>query len=178
MVQVENGGKLYYLSWQQSPEAAKLEIDTLTQQAYALTNTPRISFENLKGTGSAFSGVAFRYAFMGIQMAVENHAEVIGEYLQRRYNFLASAVGNINTAYSDVAQTIDIEVEIEPYTINSLEENIKLAISATGGEKVASLKTGILLAGLVDADKADAEIEAIMEEESAKRKNDIFEPTE
>lgn len=178
MVQIDNGGKLYYLSWQQSPEAAKLEIDTYIQQAYGLTNTPRISFENLKGTGNAFSGVAFRYAFMGIQMAVKNHAEVIGEYIQRRYNFLASAVGSINTAYSDAAQTIDIETEIVPYTINSLEENIKLAIAATGGEKIASLKTGILLAGLIDADKVDTELEAITNEESAKRRNDIFEPTE
>lgn len=174
IVETEKGGKLYYLSWQQTPEAAKLEYDNLTEQAYAQTNTPRISFENLKGAGSALSGVAFKYAFMGAHMAVSNHAEVIGEFLQRRYNFLVSAIGSVNKKYEQVSQDIDIDVEIVPYMIGSLADDIKNAVDATAGGKVASMRTGIVLAGLVEGDKVDEEIEAIEAEQAKEAEESAF----
>lgn len=165
MVQVEHGGDLKYLSWQQTPEAAKLEMDTLIESAYSLTNTPRISFENLQGLGNAFSGVSFKYAFMGAHMAVEMHAETLGEHLQRRYNFLVSAIGSVNTAYADAAETIDIDVEIVPYMIDDTAEKIKNASDAVGGG-IASRKTGIILAGLVEEDNIDEELKAIEADEA------------
>lgn len=166
MVELEDGGDLKYLSWQQTPEAAKLEIDTLTERGYSLTNTPRISFENLQGMGNAFSGVSFKYAFMGIHMAVETHAETLGEHLQRRYNFLVSAIGSVNTAYEDAAETIDIDAQIVPYMIGNRSESIKDASEATGGQAVASRKTGIILAGLVEEDNIDDELKAIETDEA------------
>ena len=167
LVELEDGGDLKYLSWQQTPEAAKLEIDTLTERAYSLTNTPRISFENLQGLGNAFSGVSFKYAFMGAHMAVEMHAETLGEHLQRRYNFLVSAIGSVNTAYADAAETIDIDVEIVPYMIDSVSEKIKDASDAVSNG-IASRKTGIILAGLVEEDDIDTEIKAIEADETKK----------
>lgn len=169
LVELENGADLKYLSWQQTPEAAKLEIDTLTERAYSLTNTPRISFENLQGLGNAFSGVSFQYAFMGAHMAVEMHAETLGEHLQRRYNFLVSAVGSVNTAYADAAETIDIDVEIVPYMINDTADKIKNAADAVSGG-IASRKTGIILAGLVEEDNIQDELDAIEADE--KKRNE------
>lgn len=166
LVELEDGGDLKYLSWQQTPEAAKLEIDTLTERGYSLTNTPRISFENLQGLGNAFSGVSFKYSFMAIHMAVEMHAETLGEHLQRRYNFLVSAIGSVNTAYADAAETIDIDAQIVPYMIGNRSENIKDASDATGGKSVASRKTGIILAGLVEEDNIDDELKAIEADEA------------
>lgn len=165
LVELEDGGDLKYLSWQQTPEAAKLEIDTLTERSYSLTNTPRISFENLQGLGNAFSGVSFKYAFMGAHMAVEMHAETLGEHLQRRYNFLVSAIGSVNTAYAGAAETIDIDVEIVPYMIDDTAEKIKNASDAVSGG-IASRKTGIILAGLVEEDNIDDELKAIEADEA------------
>lgn len=170
LVELENQGDLKYLSWQQTPEAAKLEIDTLTENAYSLTNTPRISFENLQGMGNAFSGVSFKYAFMGAHMAVEMHAETLGEHLQRRYNFLVSAIGSVNTAYADASETIDIDVQIVPYMIDSTSDKIKNAADAVMGG-IASRKTGIILAGLVEEDNIDQELSDIEEDE--KKKNEV-----
>lgn len=170
LVELENQGDLKYLSWQQTPEAAKLEIDTLTENAYSLTNTPRISFENLQGMGNAFSGVSFKYAFMGAHMAVEMHAETLGEHLQRRYNFLVSAIGSVNTAYADASETIDIDVQIVPYMIDSTSDKIKNAADAVMGG-IASRKTGIILAGLVEEDNVDQELLDIEEDE--KKKNEV-----
>lgn len=170
LVELENQGDLKYLSWQQTPEAAKLEIDTLTEKAYSLTNTPRISFENLRGMGNAFSGISFKYAFMGAHMAVEMHAETLGEHLQRRYNFLVSAIGSVNTAYADASETIDIDVQIVPYMIDSTSDKIKNAADAVMGG-IASRKTGIILAGLVEEDNVDQELSDIEEDE--KKKNEV-----
>ena len=77
------GADAQYLTWNQVPDTVKFEAETLTNMAYDMSNTPRISFETLKGVGKA-SGTAFRFMFMGAHMAVENHGEVIGEFLQRR----------------------------------------------------------------------------------------------
>lgn len=149
IIQLENGAKVAYLTWAQSPDMAKLEFENLTERAYALTNTPRISFENLKGAGSAFSGVSFRFAFMGAHMAVYNHAEVVEEYLQRRVNFLLSAIGSVMPSVKDKAENMEVDIEIVPYIIDNKKDAVDLAVSAVGGG-IASKKTGIILAGLTD----------------------------
>lgn len=169
MVNVENGGDLKYLVWSQSPETVRLELETLIETAYSMTNTPRITFDSLKGTGGAISGRAFKFAFMGSHMAVENHAEIIGDFFQRRFNFLASAIGDTHPHLKEASQTIDINVEIVPYMIDNLTERITDAINATGG--VASLKTGVLLAGLVDEDRVNEEVAKIKEEQAKDRED-------
>ena len=160
IIKIENEGEVSYLTWTQTPESVKLELESLFEKAYSLTNTPRISFENLSGMGQQ-SGVAFKFTFMGIHLEVENHAEVIGEFLQRRYNFLVSAVGSINTHYEKASNTIEIEPEIQPYMIDSLSDKIKDAIAATGGP-IASIRTGVVMAGLTD--KVDEEVKLIEEQ--------------
>lgn len=176
MIKIDSDGtggqKVYYLTWNQTPDSVKLELENLMEKAYSLTNTPRISFENLKGLGQQ-SGVSFKFTFMGTHMAVENHAETIGEYLQRRYNFLISAVGSLNSQYLKASQTLDIEPEIVPYMIDDLDSKIKSALDATG-QPVASLRTGVLLAGIVDEDKVDEEVSQIEEESKIRAQESAF----
>ena len=159
------GANAQYLTWNQVPDTIKLELESLTEQAYSLTNTPRISFENLKGTGNALSGEAFRYVFMGAHMAVENHAEEIGSFMQRRVNFLLSALGSINTNFEKASETIDVDVEIVPYMIDSLDDKVKTAVSAVGGG-IWSTREGIMFAG--NAERIDEELKEIKEEQAAK----------
>lgn len=156
IIELENGGEVAYLTWQQSPEMAKLEFDNLTERAYSLTNTPRISFEQLKGTGNALSGRAFKFMFMGTHMAVSNHAEVVEEFLQRRVNFLVSAIGRLMPKMKNTADIIMIETEIIPYMIDNQTEKINDAVSAVQGG-VASLQEGIVLAGITDQVKEEQE---------------------
>lgn len=157
IVKLENGAEISYLTWQQSPEMAKMELDNLTERAYSLTNTPRVSLEYMKNTGNAVSGKAFRYVFMGAHMQVSNHAEDLEEYLQRRVNFLVSAVGVLYPSMKDVSETIDIEVEIVPFMIDNRSENISDAVNAVGGG-IASRKQGVILAGLTDAINDELEL--------------------
>ncbi|GJQ07522.1 hypothetical protein CAPN010_16800 [Capnocytophaga cynodegmi] len=149
IIQLSDGGSVAYLTWQQSPDMARLEFDNLINYCYSVTNTPRISFESLRGTGNALSGTAFRYVFMGIHLEVSNHAEVIEEFLQRRVNFLISAIGTLYPAMKSVAETISVDTEIVPYMIDSQSERISDAVNAVSGG-IASLETGIVMAGLTD----------------------------
>lgn len=174
LIKITNGGKVYYLNWDQASDAVRLELENLWSKAYQLTNTPQLSLDSLKGLGDVPSGRAFRFLFMGTDLAIDNHAEVIGEHIQRRYNFLVSAVGSLNAEYQKAAQTIDIETEIQPFTIDDIAEKIKNATDACG-QPIASLKTGVMLAGLVD--NVDDEINEMQQEQATRSASNAFEPT-
>ena len=174
LIKISNGGKVYYLNWDQASDAVRLELEGLWSKAYQLTNTPQLSLDSLKGLGDVPSGRAFRFLFMGTDLSIDNHAEVIGEHIQRRYNFLVSAVGSLNTEYLRASQTIDIETEIQPFTIDDIAEKIRNATDACG-QSVASLRTGVMMAGLVD--NVDDEIKEIEEEQTSKLMTSAVEPT-
>jgi hypothetical protein len=173
MIKVENGGKAYYLDWNQTPEMIRLEIDGLWERVYAMTHTPRLSVENLKGLGNVLSGAAFRYTFMGAHMAVENHAETIEEFLQRRYNFLVSAVASLNPTFEEASQTIDISPQLVPFIIDDMAEKVKVAVDAVSGG-VASLRTGVVMAGIVD--EVEDELKAIEEGKATEESKGQKEP--
>ena len=164
------GANAQYLTWNQASETVKLELEHLIEMIYSMTGTPRISFENLKGVGNAVSGVAFKYTFMGAHMMVENHAEVVGEFLQRRVNFLVSALGSINASLEEASETIDIDVKIQPYTIDNMMENIEMAVKAIQGG-VWSQQHGIMFVGNID--NVSEELQQIKEEQAEKQQNEI-----
>lgn len=158
------GADAQYLTWNQVPDTIKFEAETLTNMAYDMSNTPRISFETLKGVGKA-SGTAFRFMFMGAHMSVSNHAEVIGEFLQRRVNFIVSALGSINPSeFNKASQTIDIDTDLNPFMIDDLSDKVGTAVSAVGGG-VWSRREGIMFAGNVD--RLEDELKEIKEEQAA-----------
>lgn len=159
-----------YLTWNQVPETVKFEAETLLSQIYGLTNTPRISFDSLKGTGNAVSGVAFDYVFMSTHLNVENLNETVGEFMQRRINFLVSALGSLNSNLAEAADTIDIDVQMQPYRLEDLAEKINTALKAKNGE-LWSQKRAITFVGNID--NVMDEIEQINEEQTEKQQNEI-----
>lgn len=159
------GADAAYLTWNQNSDPVRVEAEGHFNQAYALTNTPRISFDQLKGSGNALSGVSFRYVFMGAHMAVENHGEVIGDFMQRRVNFLVSALGSINTNFEKPSETIDVDVDLVPYMIDDLDNKVTTAVSAVGGG-IWTRREGIMFAG--NAERIDEELKEIEEEHASK----------
>lgn len=162
-----NGADAQYLTWNQASETVKLELENLTEKAYSMTNTPRVMPEALKNLGTSFSGVSFRYMFMGAHLSVEDHAEDMGEFMQRRTNFLVHAIGKVNTSFEKASNTIDIDVEIQPYMIDSVSDNVATAVSAVNGG-VWSRKEGIMFCGNVD--RVDEVYKEIMEEKAEQAK--------
>ena len=159
-----------YLTWQQVPDTIKFEAETLLSQIYGLTNTPRISFDSLKGTGNAVSGVAFDYVFMSTHLNVENLNESVGEFMQRRVNFLVSALGSLNSNLAEASETIDIDVLMQPYRLENLSDKIDTALKAKNGE-LWSQQTAIAFVGNVDS--VLDEVEQIQEEQAEKQQNEV-----
>lgn len=165
------GADAQYLTWNQVPDTVKFEVETLFEKAYSMTNTPQISFEKLSGSGNALSGIAFDYVFLSTHLQVQNHAEVIGEFLQRRINFIISALASINpTEFDKAAATIDIETEIVPYTLNNIEDNVNIAVKAISGG-VWSQRHGVMFAG--NQDRVNEELAEIRQEQEEKAKAEM-----
>ena len=167
MLKIEDDAEAFYLTWDQTPDAIKLEITTLLENIYGMTSTPRITFENMKSLGQVASGVAFKYMFMATLLAVDGHAETLGEFFQRRYNFLVSAIGSLCPALQKAAKSIEITVEIQPYSIDSIKEKLEIVTGAKDA-KLMSRKSGILFLGLTDqAEEEMAQIDKEDKEQAA-----------
>lgn len=159
-----------YLTWNQASETVKFEVETLLSQIYGLTNTPRISFDSLKGAGNAVSGVAFDYVFMSTHLNVENLNETVGEFMQRRVNFLVSALGSLNSNLEEASETIGIDVQMQPYRLENLADKIETALKAKNGE-LWSQRRAITFVGNID--NVLDEVEQIREEQAEKQQNEI-----
>lgn len=164
IIQGEVGSKAQYLSWQHAPESVKLEIETLFKIIYSLTQTPDISFENVKDLNQ-ISGIALEMLFMDAHLKVQEKREIFDEYLERRLNIILAFVGKLNTQLAKAANTIEIESEIVPYIINDISTLIKNLVDANGGKPILSQKTSVDRLGLV-AD-SEQEFKQIQEEEKA-----------
>lgn len=154
------GASAQYLTWNQVPDTVKFEAETLLDLIYSLTNTPRLSFKDLSGT-SPVSGESFKYRFMGASLQAENEYEEIGPYLQRRVNFLCTALGKVCVSLYTASQEADLQTEPQPYTIESLSERVNTAVSAVAG-KIWSRREGVLFAG--NTERVEEELKEIEEE--------------
>lgn len=110
------GADVRYLTWDQSTNAAESEISRLIDDCFTLTMTPRISPKDLQGLGSALSGVAFKYVFMGAHISVRKHEEIIGEYLSRRYSFLKRAI-SLQVPAIMSGRSLRIDPVLVPFTV-------------------------------------------------------------
>lgn len=136
-----------YLSWDNAPESVKLEIDTLINLIYTLSQTPDISFESVKGLGN-ISGIALKMMFMDAHLKVQDKKEIFDEYLQRRASIIKTMLGEINTKYKQVADEINIEPEIVPFMISSEIDDLEYWMTANGNKPVISHEESVDKAGL------------------------------
>jgi len=164
-----------YLEWSHAPESVRLEIKTLLEMIYTITQTPDISFESVKGIGS-ISGVALKLLFMDAHLKVQDKKEILDEYLQRRVNVIKAYIGKFNTTLENDCEELDIEPEITPYTLTSEIDEINYWITANGGKPIVSQKQSVKSAGL--SQDTDADFEQIQEESNRDNSFFIGEPTE
>ena len=173
LLKITGGGKVYYLDWHQTSDMVKTQMDNLLVRCYSLTNTPLIAFDQLKGAGDFPSGTAFDFLFMATLFAVDRHWEDMGEFFQRRCNFLQTAIGDLVPSMKEVSETLEVNVEQRPYRIEDLSKRIVDA--ATAVEKgVMSRKQGVMLVGIADEFKDELElIEQDIEKKSQSEKHPV-----
>lgn len=175
IIEGEEGSTAQYLAWQHAPESVKLEIQTLLQLIYTITQTPDLSFDAVKGVG-AISGVALKLLFMDAHLKVADKQEVFDEYMQRRVNIIKAFVGKFDTSLSSECDSMEIEPEITPYMIEDEMAKIKLLTEANGGVPVISQKRSFELADM--SNDSDADFLQYQDEEDRKNTFQIGEPTE
>lgn len=90
--------------------------------------------------------------------------------MQRRVNFLVSALGSLNSNLEEASETIDIDVQMQPYRLENLLEKIDTALKAKNGE-LWSQRRAITFVGNVD--NVLEEVEQIKEEQAEKQQNEI-----
>lgn len=174
ILQGDENSSAEYLSWANAPEAVKLEINTLLEMIYTITQTPDISFDSIKGIG-AVSGVALKLLFMDAHLKVADHQEVFDEYLQRRINIIKAFIGKFNTKLATDADNLMVEPIITPYMIIDEVAEIKIWTEANGGAPVISQKSSFEKAGLTNDSEAD--FKQYNDEQNAKNSFLINEPT-
>jgi len=164
VLQMEKDADASYLSYDNAPESIKLELETLEKHIYGLTQTPNISFENMKSMGDV-SGIALKLKFMDAHLKVENKLELFGEMFQRRLNLLKNVLGMVvDTSLSQQVLTLEMEPIFTPYLPKNVKEEVDILATATG-KPIMSVKTAIENNPLVG--DADEEISRMDEEAKA-----------
>ena len=140
MITGEEGADVRYITWDQAPEAIRLEKETLQELIYTMTQTPDISFQQMKGLGASVSGVALKLMFLDAALKSLRHQEEFGEGGQRRINIMKQAVMLIDPS---IKSELRIMPEFVFYMPGNDEELIRTLVSGTGGRAVMSRKTAI-----------------------------------
>lgn len=174
VIEGEEGATMQYVSWQNAPESVKLEIETLLEMIYTITQTPDISFDSVKGLG-AISGIALKLLFMDAHLKVQDKREVFDEYLQRRVNVIKAYIGQFNTSLEAECDMLEIEPEITPYMPTNEIDEINMWLAANGNKALVSQKASVKGANLTQDPESD--YQQIQDESSASSYVDTFEPT-
>lgn len=144
IIEMEEGGNADYMAWTHAPESEKIEFEILEKMIYAMTQTPNISFEQMKAVGSALSGFAIKLMFTDAHLKAENKIEVFGEMFTRRLNLLKHILGTvINVKLSSEVDNLFIEPVFTPYLPKNTKEEIEILSLARMGKPLISNETAI-----------------------------------
>lgn len=136
ILQLTQGSQANYLALATEPASIAMEKDNLEAYIYSMSQTPNITFAEMKGLG-ALSGVALKLLFMDAHMAVKNKEETFGLGLQRRLNLLKASAGLVvNTSLAKVAEVTQIKPVLTPF----LPENVTEAID----NLASSIQSGMM----------------------------------
>lgn len=137
-----------YVTWDHSVQAVELEIDTLVNAIYSLTQTPNISFEEMKSLGD-LSGVAFDRVFIDAHLASRREIEGgYGELIQRGINLEMALLATMDTTLRGAFSTLSVTFEAPHFKLDDLDADVSLAIKAKDAGLI-SRATAIGMSGLV-----------------------------
>lgn len=162
-----------YLSWDHAPDSFKIEVDFLIRQAFALTQTPDISFEAVKGIGT-LSGVALKLLFLDAHLKVKDKEEIILPFLKTRDKILTAYLCEMNNAWKKDGR-IPIRREIDPFMIADDLTQAQILQLATGAKPWMSQQQAIKEWGTSDP---ETEMQQLADEAADDAQRSLFEPTD
>jgi hypothetical protein len=160
---VDEDGKAYhgdaeFLSWQQSIDSVKKELEETRNEQFAGTSTPDLSFDNLKGIGNV-SGVARRFMVLDAEIKASEDMEVFGPALQRCVSVICAGIGNITQIkYKQQLAENWINVSFESILPRDPVEDANILSIANGGNPFNSRETIVANSPLTPAGNVEDEL--------------------
>ena len=161
VLQVAGDGSVSYLESQNAPESTKMEWAMLKESIYSMSQTPDISFYEMKGMGHA-SGIALKLMFLDAHMKARNKEMTFGEGIQRRINLLLAIVSKvIDLSFGTIAQQISIVPKFTPYLpIDDAADINSISVARSAG--IISVHTAVERNPLVN--DTEGEIQLLKDE--------------
>jgi len=157
-------GDAEYATWDQVPESVKLDLETSWDSIFAMTSTPDLSFNNIKGVGNV-SGVAMELMFMDAFMAREEKMEIFDPALKRCISVILAGMQNVTSIkYKNDESLENIDVTFSGSLPQDIANFIDSLVTATGGKPIMSQESASQLNPL--AKDTDQEIDRIRSESS------------
>jgi len=157
MKEVDDSGKTIhgdaeFLTANNAAESIELELEKLYSLIHAMSSTPDIAFENLKGLG-AMSGIALKLMFLDAIIKAKMNEGDNRTMIERCLNIIAGGIkSTINTKLSK--QDLLVSIQFNSILPNDLKEAVEIATTAVQGG-VMSKETAINYLDMVE----DKEIE-------------------
>lgn len=171
LIQAKGQADAKYLTWDHATDSVKLEIETLLNTIYSLTQTPNINFDNLKNFG-AVSGVAIKLLFMDTHLAVKDKESILLDIFQRRTSIQQSLLAKINVKMKAIIDVAEVNHALDPFMIADDKEKAEILMQLNGGQIVKSQLTSVIEAG-GDTEEYDL----IIKETKDRQIVDVTEPT-
>lgn len=132
------------LSWDSSPTSITGELANLINIIFSYTQTPDISFENMKTLGSNTSGTAIKLMFTDPHMKANVKIELFGEMFTRRFNLVTNGYStSLATIPESVLNAISIEPVFKPYMPKNELEEVQIISTSTNGRATMSQEEGV-----------------------------------
>lgn len=128
-VQIEGANAdLEYIAWDNATQSVEAEFNRNENAIYALSRTPKTSFEQMKGLGSTISGEGLKLLFMDAHLEVFNKMKDFDVYYTRRYNIIKSILASLNPVWKNDISDVEIDIKVTPYMTGDNREQVSTLI--------------------------------------------------
>lgn len=149
-----NGGDVAYVSWNQSIDSLKFNVDMLVRLFFMQSQMPDISFENMKGLGN-IGYDARQSLFTDAHLRIGEESGVWIEFLERECNVIKAFLGQMNVKFQSELDNVEVEHIITPFLQDDEKYQVEKWLEANGGKPLVGHLESIRKAGL-SADPAAA----------------------
>ena len=163
IIRVEENGDVAYVSWTQAIEALKYHVDTLLKLFFMQGQMPDLSFDNMKSLGN-IGFDARQMVLSDAHLKIGDESGPVLEFLDRECNVIRAFLKQMNTAWANEIDALDIEHVITPFIQNDEDGVTDRLIKQNGGKAIKSQLETIQEIG---SPNPQATLEQIQKEEAS-----------
>lgn len=160
-------GDAKFLTHDNAPEAVKLEMDTIRELLFSITQTPDISFEKMKSIG-AISGTALKLMFLDPMIKAKMNEGQNRTIVERIINILISGItGAVNVTSKAQTNELVVNVKFNSILPSDTLENSTIASNGFSSQSISRLERVKLLDLVTDVEAEVQRLELEFPESAA-----------